>query len=107
MRAAQPLTPAPLPQPEETRDEQVALEPLYRVIVHNDDLTPMDFVVAVLERIFQLSQVAAVQVMLAAHHEGMAYVQSLPESEAKRRIGKAHFAAGLEGYPLRFSMEPE
>jgi hypothetical protein len=37
----------------------------------------------------------------------MAYVQTLPKNEAEKRINKAHFAAGLEGYPLHFSMEPE
>jgi ATP-dependent Clp protease adapter protein ClpS len=43
--------------------------------------------------------------MFAAHYEGAAYVQTLPRSEAQARIGKAHFAAGLEGYPLHFTME--
>jgi ATP-dependent Clp protease adaptor protein ClpS len=89
---------------EETRTE---LEPLYRVIIHNDDVTPMDFVVNVLKSIFLLNQPDAVEVMLTAHYKGAAHVQTLPKSEAEKRINKAHFAAGLEGYPLHFSMEPE
>jgi ATP-dependent Clp protease adaptor protein ClpS len=88
----------------ETKTE---LEPLYRVIIHNDDVTPMDFVVRVLTSIFILSQPAAMETMLIAHYKGAAYVQTLPKTEAQKRINKAHFAAGLEGYPLRFSMEPE
>ena len=91
----------PVPVPEE------ALEPLVRVIIHNDDVTPMDFVVHVLERIFFLSQPEAMDVMLTAHFSGMAVVQILPRAEAQKRIGKAHFAAGLEGYPLHFSLEEE
>ena len=83
------------------------LEPLYRVIIHNDDVTPMDFVILILERIFQIKGQAAVAIMLTAHYQGAAYVQTLPKSEAQNRIGKAHFAAGLEGFPLHFSMEPE
>lgn len=83
------------------------LEPLYRVFIHNDDVTPMDFVIYVLEKIFFVSPPDAVNIMFTAHYTGMAYVQSLPKSEAQARIGKAHFAAGLEGYPLYFSMEPE
>jgi ATP-dependent Clp protease adaptor protein ClpS len=83
------------------------LEPLYRVIIHNDDVTPMDFVVHVLEQIFLLDNSQAVAVMLIAHQHGNAYVQTLPKNEAQKRIGKAHFAAGLEGYPLRFTIEPE
>jgi len=86
---------------------ETELEPQYRVIIHNDDVTPMDFVITILERIFFVAEADAVKIMFTAHYTGLAYVQTLPKSEAQSRIGKAHFAAGLEGYPLRFSMEPE
>jgi ATP-dependent Clp protease adaptor protein ClpS len=88
-------------------ETQTELEPLYRVIIHNDDVTPMDFVVNVLTSIFTLSQPDALEVMLIAHTKGAAYVQTLPKTEAEKRVNKAHFAAGLEGYPLHFSIEPE
>jgi len=90
-----------------TEETETALEPLYRVIIHNDDVTPMDFVVNVLTSIFFVLEPDAVVIMLNAHYTGMAYVQTLPKNEAEKRINKAHFAAGLEGYPLHFSMEPE
>ncbi len=45
--------------------------------------------------------------MYPAHFNGAAYVLTLPKAEAQNRIGRAHFAAGLEGYPLRFTMEQE
>jgi len=93
--------------PDTTEETKTALEPLYRVIIHNDDVTPMDFVVRVLTSIFFLLQPDAMEVMLTAHFKGAAYVQTLPKTEAQKRINKAHFAAGLEGYPLHFSMEPE
>ncbi len=86
---------------------ETELEPLYRVIIHNDDVTPMDFVVYILERIFFVTGPDAVTIMLTAHNKGSAYVQTLPKSEAQGRVNKAHFAAGLEGYPLHFSIEPE
>ena len=89
------------------QQEETELEPLYRVIIHNDDVTPMDFVVQILKTIFYLSNPKAAEIMLTAHYYGTAYVQTLPKSEAERRINKAHFAAGLEGYPLHFSLEPE
>jgi len=92
---------------EEATDERTAEEPLYRVLIHNDDVTPMDFVVTVLRNIFKLSPPDAIEVMYTAHHTGLALVQILPRSEAENRIAKAQFAAGLEGYPLKFSMEPE
>jgi len=89
------------------QDSQAVLEPLYRVIIHNDDVTPMDFVIYILNRIFGLSAPEATEVMLIAHFSGAAHVQTLPRSEAEARVNKAHFAAGLEGYPLHFSLEPE
>lgn len=97
------------PEIEIGADEQqeTAYEPLYRVIIHNDDVTPMEFVVHVLTKIFMLLPPDAVKVMFTAHYRGEAVVQFLPKSEAEKRINKAHFAAGLEGYPLHFSMEPE
>jgi ATP-dependent Clp protease adaptor protein ClpS len=97
------ITPA-IEVADETKTE---LEPLYRVIIHNDDVTPMDFVVNMLTSIFMLSQPDAMGIMLTAHYSGAAYVQTLPKTEAENRINKAHFAAGLEGYPLHFSIEPE
>jgi ATP-dependent Clp protease adaptor protein ClpS len=93
--------------PDVIQDPQTALEPLYRVLIHNDDVTPMEFVVSILERIFFIAAPDAVEIMVTAHVSGLAYVQTLPRSEAQKRVGKAHFAAGLEGYPLHFSIEPE
>lgn len=87
--------------------EEIDLEPLYRVIIHNDDVTPFDFVIVILQRIFQLQPLVAEHVTFLAHYTGQAYVCTLPLNEAKKRVGKAHFAAQLEGYPLKFSIEPE
>jgi ATP-dependent Clp protease adaptor protein ClpS len=88
-------------------EEETKLELLYRILIHNDDVTPMDFVVHVLKTIFYQSNPKAFEIMLIAHITGLAYVQTLPKSEAEKRVNKAHFAAGLEGYPLHFSMETE
>ena len=86
---------------------ETAEEPPYRVIIHNDDVTPMDFVIYVLRQVFLLAGPRAVQVMYTAHYHGSAYVQTLPKSEAQRRVHQAHYAARLQGYPLRFSLEKE
>lgn len=91
----------------EEEQEETELEPLYRVLIHNDHVTPMDFVVQILTAVFYLSNDKAIDIMMTAHITGIAYVQTLPKSEAEKRINKAHFAAGLEGYPLHFSIEPE
>jgi ATP-dependent Clp protease adaptor protein ClpS len=91
----------------EDTEQQEAIEPPYRVLIHNDDVTPYDFVVAVLQRFFDLDLIRAEQVTYLAHVSGIAYVTTLPKSEAEKRVGQAHFAAGLEGYPLMFTIEPE
>ena len=90
---------------DELTDE--ALEPMYRVLIHNDEVTPMEFVVIILQRIFGLTPMEAEHVMFTAHYSGLAYVASLPLKEANKRVSRAHFAAQLEGYPLAFTIEPE
>ncbi|MFZ1041915.1 MAG: ATP-dependent Clp protease adaptor ClpS [Anaerolineales bacterium] len=97
----------PIPEKIAKEEEQTNEGPLYRVIIHNDDVTPMDFVIDILITIFDLPAANAAYVMYTAHLNGNAYVQTLPKPEAQRRINKAHFAARLRGYPLQFTMEPE
>ena len=96
-----------IPEKIEKEEEQTEEGPLYRVIIHNDDITQMDFVIHILMTVFLLPSANAAQVMYTAHLNGNAYVQTLPKSEAQRRVGKAHFAARLSGYPLQFTIEPE
>ncbi len=94
-------------RPEIDAGQETALEPPYRIIIHNDDVTPMDFVLYVLRKIFLLAGPRALQVMYEAHFKGSAYVQTCSKSEAIRRVTAASFEAGLQGYPLRFTIEKE
>ena len=91
----------------EEQEQETELEALYRVLIHNDHITPMDFVIQILKTIFYLANDRALEIMLTAHVTGTAYVQTLPKSEAEKRIAKAHAEANWAGYPLQFSMEPE
>jgi ATP-dependent Clp protease adaptor protein ClpS len=86
---------------------EITQGPLYRVIIHNDEVTPMDFVIYVLRQIFLLTGPYAVQVMYSAHYHGNALVDILPKSEAQQRVHQAHYAARLAGYPLQFTLERE
>jgi ATP-dependent Clp protease adaptor protein ClpS len=83
------------------------LERQYRVIIENDDVTPMDFVVVVLLVIFELTYERAEEVMLEAHLKGRAYVVTLPFEEAQARVYTAQSHAREAGYPLSFYLEPE
>lgn len=87
--------------------DEAELERPYRVIIHNDDVTPFDFVIAVLVEIFRLSFEKAYDVTFEAHSQGNAYVMTLPLAEAKRRVFKAQYAARSHGFPLTFTIEPE
>jgi ATP-dependent Clp protease adaptor protein ClpS len=96
-----------VPEISKDLEKEEALEPLYRILIHNDEVTPYDFVVLVLQKFFQLTPLEAEHITFVAHMSGVAYVATLPLPEAQKRVGRAHFAAGLEGYPLLFTIEPE
>jgi ATP-dependent Clp protease adaptor protein ClpS len=95
-----------LPDITEELDKLTAQEPPYRVIIHNDDVTPMDFVLHILRTVFLLDHLRALQVMYTAHYHHSAYVQTLPRPEAVKRVGLAHTTAALNRYPLHFTLEP-
>jgi len=102
-----PVSAPVLPDIEVVSEPDTELDPPYAVIVHNDDITPMDFVVEVLQAVFDLSTPLATGVMLEAHYDGQAHVVTLGREEAKYRVGQAHQLARAAGYPLSFTIEPE
>jgi len=95
------------PDIEITEETETELEPLYRVIIHNDDVTPMDFVVHVLTSIFFLSNRGAMEVMLTAPLQRRCLRPDPSQSRGAETHQQGAFCCGLEGYPLHFSMEPE
>ncbi|MEK7866783.1 MAG: ATP-dependent Clp protease adaptor ClpS [Planctomycetota bacterium] len=87
--------------------EKTAFAPLYRVLIHNDDITPAGFVVDVLVEFFRKSATEAEEIMLTAHTQGVAYVATLPLEDAEFRVDQAHSKARAAKYPLTFTYEPE
>lgn len=77
----------------------------YRVIMHNDDFTPMDFVVDILRDIFHKDEIEAVHLMMKVHESGSAAVGAYPRDIAATRIQNATARAREEGFPFRLSME--
>jgi ATP-dependent Clp protease adaptor protein ClpS len=96
-----------VPEKSQRQKRQPAHGRLVKVFIHNDEFTPMDFVVHVLITIFLVPSPNAEHIMYTAHLTGSAYVQTLPSVEARLRINKARFAAGLRGLSLQFSTEAE
>jgi ATP-dependent Clp protease adaptor protein ClpS len=85
---------------------ETTLEPLFRILIHNDDVTPYDYVIMVLANIFKLSHELAEHITWVAHTTGIACVVTRPRAEAERLVNEAHSAARLDGFPLTFSLEP-
>jgi ATP-dependent Clp protease adaptor protein ClpS len=102
-----PAEPITLPDIHLVTDTETQLEPPTRVLLHNDDVTTMEFVVMVLRSIFELAWLDAEKVMLAAHVKGLALVGVYPLEDAKYRVGQAHALARAEGFPLTLTIEPE
>lgn len=79
----------------------------YKVIMHNDNFTTMEFVVDVLVTIFHKNEMEAEQLMLMVHQKGHAVVGIYSMDMAKTRISKALQRARAEGFPFRMTMEEE
>ncbi len=79
----------------------------YRVVMHNDDVTTMDFVVEVLETVFRKTTAEATTLMLQVHTNGSAVVGTYSYDIALTRASKATMMARAEGFPLRITVEPE
>lgn len=78
---------------------------LYRVILHNDDYTTMDFVLVVLETLFQKSPAEAYGIMMKVHLEGRGVAGAYPLEVAETKVESVHEAARNQGFPLRASLE--
>ncbi|MCA9971508.1 MAG: ATP-dependent Clp protease adaptor ClpS [Anaerolineales bacterium] len=88
-------------------DDDTALEKRWKIIAHDDPVTTMEFVVRIMVQIFKKPLILAEAIMWQVHTEGMSVVDVLPRTEAERRVGQATMAARLEGFPFRFTLEPE
>jgi len=91
---------------EKTR--QKTQEPtLFKVILHNDNYTTMEFVVQVLEAVFQKSPAEAFRVMMQVHVEGKGLCGHYPWEIAETKVSTVHELAQSQGFPLRASIEEE
>ena len=89
------------------QEKQVEKPRLYKVLLHNDHYTTMEFVVFVLESVFRKTTGQAVQIMLNVHQEGMGIAGVFTSSVAETKVTKVHELAEQEGFPLKCSVEPE
>lgn len=80
--------------------------PLYKVVLLNDDYTPMEFVVEVLEHFFSMNREKATQVMLAVHTQGKGVCGIYTRDVAETKAELVNQAARDNGHPLLCEAEP-
>ncbi|MFB6260255.1 MAG: ATP-dependent Clp protease adapter ClpS [Thiohalorhabdaceae bacterium] len=106
MSSDEPSTVTPNPvEPE----EEVEVQPpsLYKVILLNDDFTPMEFVVEVLQRFFGKDQETATRIMLQVHHHGKGVCGVYPFDIAETKVNQVMDYARTNEHPLQCTMEKE
>lgn len=88
--------------------EEVLFEPpMYKVILNNDDYTPMDFVVIVLQRFFGLDYDQSTQIMLTVHHHGKAVCGTYTAEIAETKVVQVNKYARENEHPLLCTLEKE
>ena len=89
-----------------TRDRiQVKRPPMFKVLLHNDDYTTMEFVILVLETVFNKTTEAASQIMMNVHKEGTGIAGIYTRDVAETKVALVHDLARTSQYPLKCSME--
>lgn len=86
---------------------KTARPPLYKVMLLNDDYTPMEFVVHVLERFFGLNHAQAFDIMLTVHKKGLAVVGVFSAEIAETKVAQVMDFARRHQHPLQCTMEKE
>jgi ATP-dependent Clp protease adaptor protein ClpS len=91
---------------ERTR-EQLKKPELFKVLLLNDDYTTMDFVVEILESVFNKGPAEAYRIMMMVHTQGKGLCGLYPFEVAETKVATVVERARASGFPLRAAMEPE
>ena len=88
-------------------DEDIKEPPMYKVLLHNDHYTTMEFVVEILMYVFHKPIEVATQIMLNVHKNGIGVCGSYTYEVAETKVDTVHLLAKDKGFPLKCSMEEE
>ncbi len=109
--------PFTLSEPKDGRDGETSVvtktkpktqrPPLYKVLLLNDDYTPMEFVVHILERFFGLNHAQAFEIMLAVHKKGLAVVGVFSFEVAETKVAQVMDFTRRHQHPLQCTLEKE
>lgn len=86
--------------------ERESFAPLYWVVMHNDPVTTMEFVVDALVGIFGFDHTEAERVMLSIHNNGLERIALMPLERAEFKVEQTHRRARANGFPLTCTIEP-
>lgn len=89
------------------KKEQLKKPPLYKVVFHNDNYTTMEFVVFVLQSIFNKTETDSMTIMLNVHRTGIGVAGVYTKDVAETKVNKTHQLAKEHEFPLKLSIEPE
>jgi len=89
----------------EAKKSKLKPPPLFKVMLLNDDYTPMEFVVAVLQKFFAMNREQATQVMLKVHREGMGVCGVYPRDIATTKVEQVTAYSRKHQHPLQCLME--
>ncbi len=89
----------------EKKKSRLKPPPLFKVLLLNDDYTPMEFVVVILQTIFFMSREQATQIMLKVHEEGLGVCGVYPKDVATTKVEKVCVFAKQHQHPLKCVME--
>lgn len=90
-----------------TAPPELARPPLYAVLLFNDDYTPMEFVIEVLQQYFVLDLDRATEVMLTVHYRGKGVAGVYPRDIAETKAQQVNHYARSQGHPLLCQIEPQ
>jgi len=91
--------------PETAVREKVRRPRRFKVVLHNDDYTTMEFVVEILERFFRKAPAEAVHIMLQVHHKGRGVAGVYPREVAETKVSEVTDEARSRGMPLLLTLE--
>ena len=86
---------------------KTAKPPMYKVILLNDDFTPMEFVVHILEKFFGISHDLAINIMLTVHQKGLAVIGVFSHDVAESKVNQVMAYSRKNQHPLQCTMEKE
>ncbi len=89
----------------EKEKTEVSPPAMYHVVLNNDDYTPMDFVIEILERFFSMDIERATQVMLRVHYEGKAICGTYTAEVAETKVAQVTMYSRENEHPLLCTME--